>query len=148
MVVVDAAGDVDKETFQRAIADAEPPEASLPVTDDERVVGKKFAIPPRKTAFVNAGPRKNGTSAPSVRRIRPDRTRFSYRVSYRRRTPCRYSSLRAPYANEAKAMYAAIFCNREFVPSTFIEASRAGAFFRSNVSTPDAYTGDCSSGPR
>jgi len=28
------------------------------------------------------------------------------------------------------------FRNREFVPSTFIEATRAGVFFRSNVRTP------------
>src|SRR5659263_564948 len=107
VVAVDAAGDVEKETFQRAIADAEPLEAPLPITDDHQDIGKKFAIPPWKT-----------------------------------------SSLRAPYANEAKAVYAATFCNREFVPSTFIEATRAGAFFRSNVSTPVAYTGASSSGPR
>ena len=56
MVAVNAAGDVENETFQRAIADAEPLEAPLPVADDEQDVGKQFAIPPRKTAFVNAGP--------------------------------------------------------------------------------------------
>src|SRR5659263_177774 len=55
VVAVDAAGDVEKETFQRAIADAEPLEAPLPITDDQQDIGKKFAIPPWKTAFVNAG---------------------------------------------------------------------------------------------
>ena len=48
MVAVDAAGDVEKETFQRAIADAEPSEAPLPVADDQQDVEKSSPSPQGK----------------------------------------------------------------------------------------------------
>jgi len=141
MVAVDAAGDIEKESFQRAIADAEPLETSLPSPTTSRTSAKSSPSPQGKPRCVNAGPEEKrhlgavGTTHPAGK----DNVLVPGVVE--KANPRKYSSLRAPYANEAKAVYAATFCSGESAPSTFMEATRAGAFFRSNVSTPPRIPG-------